>query len=223
MSSARRFRDLFFVRAITLNLADEGYCGMAFSWRRSGPDRFEAFISPRLKTMYRVAYRFCGSVVDAEDLVQDVVIKLMSRIDELEALDNPDAWLGRVIYRQFVDQRRYQQRQRTVSFSVVGPGDDPLGFMEDSFVAEDTSSPDHRFQQSQLHISVAQVLGCFTAEQRALLVLADMESMPLHDVAEIMGIPVGTVKSRLHRTRGLLRDRLQNWMEPNAGLRRVNE
>ncbi len=189
------------------------------AWWRRRKDPYEAFIQPRLDEMFRIACRFCDSREDAEDLLQDVVIKLAPRVEELLQLQQPGPWLAKVIYRQFIDMKRQQLRQRTLSLSVVGD----LSEQDTAVGAHTDPQPDPATTKfhSQVQGLVATALASLTPDQRALVVLADMEELPLADVAQILDIPVGTVKSRLHRTRALLRQRLEKKIEPDMVIDRV--
>lgn len=186
-------------------------------WRKK-QDPYEAFIQPRLEEMFRIACRFCDSREDAEDLLQDVVLKLAPRVNELLQLQQPEPWLAKVIYRQFIDMKRQQLRQRTLSLSVVGDLSE-----HDAAAACTDLQPDPPAMRyhSQVQELIAKALASLTPDQRALVVLADMEELPLADVAQILDVPVGTVKSRLHRTRALLRQRLEKKIEPDGIVDRV--
>ena len=85
---------------------------------------FDALIRPYLDRLYRLSYRLAGSKDEAEDLFQDVLIKIYPRMDELIDIDEPGSWLCRVLYNHFVDNRRRYQRQRLV---VVSEGQLPEG------------------------------------------------------------------------------------------------
>ena len=73
-------------------------------------DEFVTLLRPYVEGMYRLAYRFCGAREDAEDLVQDLLVKLYPRLEELRGIDNLQSWLATVLYRQFVDRTRHHNR-----------------------------------------------------------------------------------------------------------------
>lgn len=162
---------------------------------------FEALIRPHLDRLYRLAYRLTLTVADAQDLVQDVLVKLYPRRDELTSIDDLKPWLSRVLYNQFVQQtRRYRsQRLRVVlggdgdpMDSLVGPGEDPAeGALRSFDITE-----------------VRAALGKLSEEHRTVLLMHDAEGYKIEEIQTITGIPAGTVKSRLHRARARLRELL---------------
>jgi len=94
-------------------------------------DAFETLLRPHLDALYRLAYRFTGNPADAEDLVQDVLIKLYPRRAELASIERLRPWLARVLYRQFVDKSRIHARTPFASLELVDEDDqhahdDPL-------------------------------------------------------------------------------------------------
>src|SRR5258706_11531281 len=97
-------------------------------YRRARPDalNFEDLLRPQVEYLYRLAWRFTGSVADAEDLVQDVLIKLFPRTQELLEIEKLRPWLARVLYNQFVDSVRRQARSPVVELVTDESEDNPL-------------------------------------------------------------------------------------------------
>src|SRR6266850_6068124 len=98
----------------------------ASEYRRARPAalNFEDLLRPQVEYLYRLAWRFTGSVADAEDLVQDVLIKLFPRTRELLEIERLRPWLARVLYRQFVDSIRKQARSPNAGFADDAEGED---------------------------------------------------------------------------------------------------
>src|SRR5690606_32776413 len=156
-----------------------------------------------------------GNSQDAEDLVQDVVVKLYPRLDELESVDQLRPWLNRVLYRQFIDGLRKKSRQADQPVSDLMDADSQSDWL-DSLEADD-HSPELALGQAQLGPMLDKALARLSPDQRTLLLLHDVDGWRQEDVAEVLGVPVGTVKSRLHRCRANLRKFLQECMEPEPG------
>lgn len=150
-----------------------------------------------MEGMYRLAFRFCGSREDAEDLVQDLLIKLYTRLDELRGIDNLQSWLATVLYRQFVDRTRHQNR------SPVQLTDDGETFP----VSMDNTAlqPESQLLNSEAVDRVEQALFELNEDQRILVVLHDVEGYKLAEIQQMLDIPIGTLKSRLHRAREQLK------------------
>src|SRR5947207_13761729 len=95
-------------------------------YRRARPpeSNFEGLLRPQVEYLYRLAWRFTGSVADAEDLVQDVLIKLFPRTRELLEIEKLRPWLARVLYNQYVDSVRKRARSPIVELVTEAEGDD---------------------------------------------------------------------------------------------------
>ncbi|MDK9558568.1 RNA polymerase sigma factor [Marinobacter sp. M216] len=181
-------------------------------FRQSKSKRFERLVHPHLRPLHTFAYRLTGSQHDAEDLVQDVVTKLFPKVDELERVEDLRPWLHRVLYRQFVDNVRKRPAGREVSENALGPKDQQTPFLETLSGTEPDplTHTDNDRRSAILH----RLIGELQPDQRTLLLLHDSEGWRQEDIAEILDVPLGTIKSRLHRVRALLRTKLQEEMEP---------
>lgn len=167
--------------------------------------RFEQLMGPHMKHLFQLAFRFTGQRDDAEDLVQDLLLKLYPRLQEMQQIDKLAPWLTTVLYRLFVDQFRRQQR------SVVDYGED------DSMYAthvSDVPGPSDRVNAEMIRSNIHNALQKLKQEQRILVLLHDVEGYSLEEIRQMIDIPVGTIKSRLSRARTRLRE-IINYMEPN--------
>ncbi|SFR83351.1 RNA polymerase sigma-70 factor, ECF subfamily [Marinobacter daqiaonensis] len=181
-------------------------------FRRSPARRFEDAVRPHLVGMYRFAYRLTGQREDAEDLVQDVLTKLFPRAEELYEVDQPGAWLNRVLYRRFIDVTRKRGRQADRPASSLMSEEAGADFL-DSLV-DSAAGPARHLGDEQLQQAVAGALDSLSPDQRTLLLLHDVDGWRQEDIAEVLGIAVGTVKSRLHRCRASLRSNMAKELEP---------
>jgi len=174
---------------------------MAFSnWfsRRSDSDRFEQLVFPHIDHLYRLAFRFTGRREDAEDLVQDLLVKLYGRQQEVETIDKLRPWLAQVLYRLFIDQVRQQKRRPSVDESEA-----------DCDVFENPEGgPEQLVQQAIVQDRLQQAFTALNDDQRALLALHDIEGYTLAELESVLETPIGTLKSRLHRARQKLREKL---------------
>lgn len=181
-------------------------------FRLSKAKRFEHLVEPHLDSLYRFAYRLTGVQHDAEDLVQDVLVKLYPRLAELEGVDKPRPWLKRVLYRQFVDQFRRRGRQIDRPVSELVDAESQIDWLDS--LESDAAGPQAIFEQNRLGPALDRVLSSLPPDQRTLLLLHDVDGWRHDEIALVLDIPVGTVKSRLHRCRGQLRKKLQRELEP---------
>ena len=156
---------------------------------------------PYLDRLYRLSFRLAGNKAEAEDLFQDVLIKIYPRMDELIEIDEPGSWLCRVLYNHFVDNRRRYQRQRLV---VINEGQLPEGKGLDSLPGDLDPAADADRRDNIMRLDSA--LQKLSDEHRLVVLLHDTEGYKLTEIQELTGTPVGTLKSRLHRARARLRE-----------------
>ncbi|MBI5559499.1 MAG: RNA polymerase sigma factor [Deltaproteobacteria bacterium] len=157
--------------------------------------------------MYRVAYRLCGTVDEAEDLVQDVLVKLYPRRRDLENIEKIGPWLVKVLYRTFIDQRR--RSSRSPLHLVQNTNDEENYSLLESIPSED-SGPEEISQNIQIREKLLGAISSLNMDQQHICLLHDLEGYTLLELEEILETPIGTLKSRLHRARGSLRKLLQD-------------
>ncbi|MEX2488209.1 MAG: RNA polymerase sigma factor [Pseudomonadales bacterium] len=166
-----------------------------FRTRAARDRRFRELVQPHLKPMYRVAYRWAQNAEDAEDLVQETLTKVSGRIDEMEKIETRGPWLIKILYRSFVDFHRKRGRS---------PGDSPSNRDADSDLLDEelgnAANPDIA-RRLELQRDLLKALEVLNADQREVILLHDAEGYTATEVALILDISEGTVKSRLHRAR----------------------
>ena len=140
-------------------------------FRQSKSKRFEALVRPHLRALYSFAYRLTGSQHDAEDLVQDVVTKLVPKVDELERVEDLKPWLHRVTYRQFVDNIRKRPVGRETNESALGRDEDQTTYLE---TLPDLESDPSRLTENHRNAAILQrLVGELKPDQRTLLLMHD--------------------------------------------------
>jgi RNA polymerase sigma-70 factor (ECF subfamily) len=163
---------------------------------------FESLVKPHLDRLYRLSYRLTDSKPEAEDLFQDVLIKVFPRLDDLIDIDKPGPWLCRIMYNHFIDNRRRFARQRLVSVDEEQlPGQSVESQPGDLDPVRDAERMDNIMRLDG-------ALAKLSEEHRLVVLLHDSEGFKLVEIQEITGTPVGTLKSRLHRARARLRELL---------------
>lgn len=185
--------------------------------KKRDPDPFMSLVEPHLDLMYRMAWRWTRHPESAEDLVQDVLVRLLPRQAELERVDRLRPWLIRVLYRRFVDVHR-RQRAAPVDTESTHRADDTLFEDRIEQVADDSDAL-LRLEQQQI---LDRALDDIDAGQRDTVTLHYIEGYAVTEVAEILEVSVGTVKSRLHRARRHLREILASG-EPSGSPVRVEK
>ena len=165
--------------------------------------RFEQSVRPHFARLYRLAWRLTGSKDAGEDLFQELMIKAFASLDKIEALDRPGPWLARVMYNLFVDQHRRFARQRMLLVEEGQLSGEGLA----AFAGKDDPELDSLQAEHTRRLEAA--LGEISEEHRIVVLLHDADGHKISEIQELMGIPVGTIKSRLHRARAHLRQILE--------------
>ncbi len=162
---------------------------------------FEALVKPHLDRLYRLAFRLARQKSEAEDLFQDVLIKVFPRMEELIEVDQPGSWLCRVMYNHFIDNQRRFARQRLVAVPEehLPPGQGLEELPGDLDPVVDAERADNIMRLDA-------ALSKLSDEHRLVVLLHDTEGYKLHEIQELTGTPIGTLKSRLHRARARLRE-----------------
>lgn len=158
---------------------------------------------PHLDRLYRLAFRLCNDRSRAEDLFQELLIKAFGKLDELVEIEHPGSWLCRIMYNQFVDDYRRFQRQR---LHVVDEGHLAGGIDE----LPGGNDPRAESERDQTWERLDAALSELSDEHRIVVLLHDTEGYKLEEIHDLMGVPVGTIKSRLHRARARLKEILVN-------------
>lgn len=190
---------------------------LPFRRTRTAASKFEDLLRPHVEYLYRLAWRFTGNMADAEDLVQDVLLKLYPRTQELFNIGQLRPWLAKVLYHQYIDSVRQRARTPIADPTNSTDGDD------DPFdgLPAIQESPEERAERGQWHERILRALDQLNPDQRAVVAMHDIEGYSLEELEAILETPIGTLKSRLHRARERLRQLLG--MEPFSAGKRVRE
>lgn len=174
---------------------------------------FDRLLREHVPALYRSAYRWTGAVDRAEDLVQELLVRLYPKLDELRGLDRIRPWALRVMYRIFVDQVR-RERSSPVQFGAnPSAGEDDE---ESQQLIDPAAEPDELVEQEFTLERVMAAWESLGEDHRVVLSMHDIEDYSLPELAQIMDVPLGTLKSRLHRARARLRDLLAMERNPPA-------
>jgi RNA polymerase sigma-70 factor, ECF subfamily len=170
------------------------------------PTEFERDALAHLPTLLAVSSRLTRNGTEAEDLVQDTLLKALKAREHFAQGSNMRAWLLRILTNTFINRYRRGGLERSV---LDGPDADPLA---DGWIGASTMEamrdPESRALRSLLEKEILAALDELPEEFRLAVVLSDVEELSYKEIADIMGCPIGTVMSRLHRGRRLLKGRL---------------
>ncbi len=178
--------------------------------------RFNELMSETYRKVYNMAYRLSGSRTDAEDLTQDAYVRAYRSFSDYEG-DRPfENWIFRIVTRLYLDLLRSRRRRvKAVSYDtpITGSSGDENLYFE---MPDRSPNPEQLMLENLFGEDLQRVLGTLTPEQRTLITMADVEGVPYRHIAEALGKPVGTIRSRLHRTHKLIRSRLEQMKHEGA-------
>lgn len=164
------------------------------SAQRGDDQAFGHLIEPHLNRVYRLALRTLGRPQEAEDAVQDALCKAWRALPRFRGEARFSTWLHRIVLHTCLDRAR-----KPVVFLLE----------EEALAAAAPHDPEAEWQGLEVRHEVEQALSRLSAPYRAVLTLFYLEDLPLRDVAAILSLPVGTVKTHLHRARLALRAELE--------------
>ncbi len=170
---------------------------------------FDNEFLPHLDAMYNFAYRLTFDQDDAKDLVQDTFMKAYRFINSFEKGTNAKAWLYRILKNSFInDFRKKSKEPGKVDYQEVE------NFYNSDNVDE-SKTVDLRIDtvKDMMGDEVTNALNALAVDFRTVIILCDLEGFTYEEMAKILDIPIGTVRSRLHRARNLLKEKLKSYAE----------
>jgi RNA polymerase sigma-70 factor (ECF subfamily) len=171
-------------------------------------DIFNREFMPHINSMYNFAFRLTMDEDDANDLVQDTYLKAFRFIASFERGTNAKAWLFRILKNSFInDYRKRSKEPSKVDYQEV----ETTYNSEDGLETQVTSDLRTESVQDLIGDEVANALNSLPVDFRTVIILCDIEGFTYEEMAKILDIPIGTVRSRLHRARNLLKDKLRNY------------
>ncbi len=168
---------------------------------------FDHEFLPHINSMYNFGYRLTLDRDDAKDLVQDTYFKAFRFIESFQRGTNAKAWLFRILKNSFInDYRKKIKEPNKVDYQEV----------ESYYNSEDVDrqiTPDLRVDalKDMIGDEISNALNALDVDFRTVIILCDLEGFKYEEMAKILDIPIGTVRSRLHRARQLLKEKLSEY------------
>jgi RNA polymerase sigma factor (sigma-70 family) len=168
-------------------------------------ERWEQLVAEHSGRVYRLAYRLTGNSHDAEDLTQEVFVRVFRSLHTYTP-GTMEGWLHRITTNLFLDQARRKQRIRFDALSDEAAGRLPSAL----------PTPDVHHMDQMFDADIETALSSLAPDFRAAVVLCDVEGLTYEEIADVLGLKLGTVRSRIHRGRAQLRTALAH-RAPSAG------
>jgi RNA polymerase sigma-70 factor (ECF subfamily) len=163
------------------------------------PPTWEQVVRDHSDRVYRLAYRLTGNSHDAEDLTQEVFVRVFRSLSSYTP-GTFEGWLHRITTNLFLDLARRRQRIRF----------EGLGEEADARLCGAEPTPSQAFDERHLDLDIAAALADLPPDYRAAVVLCDIEGLSYNEIADALGVKLGTVRSRIHRGRAQLRTALEH-------------
>jgi RNA polymerase sigma-70 factor, ECF subfamily len=170
--------------------------------------------------LYNAMLRLVGDREEARELVQEAFTRGLSSLSTYRGDAAPYTWLFRIAVNLAISQLRKVQRQRVFSLDPLlnpttggGRNQDQATALLDRMARDKGETPPQKLERRERDQAVLAALGKLDAEYRAVLVMRDIEGFDYQQMADVLGLPLGTLKSRLFRARLALRDELRAYMK----------
>ncbi len=159
------------------------------------------------QSVYSLVYRILGPGFDVDDIIQQVFIKVFKSLPSFKGLSSLDTWIYRITSKVCTDQLRKKYRKRQLD--IIDGSDEMIDYV----AAPSKYNPDKNMEHQELSKQVFEALEKLSVEKKTVVVMFEMEQMSLEQIADILDLPVGTVKSRLFHARRDLERFLKRYLE----------
>jgi len=185
-----------------------GHQGMKKDYsRKEKNDIFEEEFLPHIHSMYNFAYRLTFNEDDSKDLVQDTYLKAFRFIESFEKGTNAKAWLFRILKNSFInDFRKKSKEPSKLDYQEV-----ETYYNSDDVDEKITTDLRAETVQDMIGDEISNALNSLDVDFRTVIILCDLEGFKYDEMAKILDVPIGTVRSRLHRARNLLKEKLTEY------------
>lgn len=180
--------------------------------------QFEALAYPHMDALYRTALRLTRNPLDAEDLVQEVYLRGFRFLEKFEQGTNFKAWIFRILTNTFINE--YRKKARTPQHVEFEERTENVA--SEAAAEQQFSAPNELRDHTQLFgDEVNAALQTLSEDFRLVIILCDIEEFAYKEIAKILGIPMGTVMSRLSRARTQLQKQLREYAEQEGFIKRT--
>ena len=183
--------------------------------QKGDPDAFSRLVALHEHMVFNLAFRLTGDPEEAKDVAQDVFLLVYRMLGRFQGRSSLNTWIYRIVVNQCHNRRRFWKRRfkdRSLPLEDMTPRDEARC----SEVGAEATSPYEELRRREAKRTVQAALLELTFEHRAILLLREVEGLSALQVAPSLGLPEGTVKSRLSRAREALRHRLRCRLEPGG-------
>lgn len=171
--------------------------------KRGDVEAFEQLVSQYEKKVYNLSYRLTGSHEDASDVAQEAFVRVYTSLPEFRGDSSFATWLFRIVHNACLDELRKRKRQRVTSIDETVMVDD--GEIGRQFATE-SDGPEQALERVETQRAVQTAISSLDEEYRIVVMMRDIQGYSYNEIADTLGINLGTVKSRLNRARHALKE-----------------
>jgi len=161
-------------------------------------------------SIFHVAYRMLGDSAEASDVVQEIFLKVFKNISGFKGEAALKTWIFRIAFSEILNRLRWWKRR--YRFSTVSLDDDQNGNGNGHHISDARPTPEQVLQSKEQEAAIQQALSKLSSDHRSIIVLRDIEGFSYNEIADVLGISIGTVKSRLARARSDLKKSLMRYL-----------
>jgi RNA polymerase sigma-70 factor, ECF subfamily len=170
-------------------------------------EEFEKLVKANRDALYRIAYRLTGNRDDAEDLLLEALTEAWESFNHFQKGTEFVRWVATIMTHTFLDWQRKNSHYEFVSLDEPSEEDE-----EPLELPDETDDPEKLVLRREFWRAAKRALDELPPEFRTVVALVDMEGLSYEEAAKILNCPIGTVRSRLHRARTILREKLKDWL-----------
>jgi RNA polymerase sigma-70 factor (ECF subfamily) len=168
------------------------------------PEAFDRFVARFRPRIFQYSWLMCGDREDAEEVAQETLLRVFESLDQLRDPDRVRAWVFRIAKNACLMKRRR---------SIYAPACElPL----DDVHADQQPLPDRQVLRGEMHAALQQAIAALPEIYRAVVILRDMEELSTEETAQLLDVPADVVKTRLHRARVALRQKMDEYLHATA-------
>jgi len=173
---------------------------------------YDELVRTYSSSIFHVAYRMLGDSAEASDVVQEIFLKVFRNIAGFKGEAALKTWIFRIAFSEVLNRLRWWKRRHR--FATVSLDDQPNGSGTGAAhtVASSSPTPEQVMQSKEQETAIQQALGRLSREHRSIIVLRDIEGFSYNEIADVLGVSIGTVKSRLARARADLKQSLMRYL-----------
>src|SRR3989441_4349586 len=163
-------------------------------------------------SIYHVAYRMTGDAAEASDAVQDIFLKIFRNIGGFKGEAALKTWIFKIAFSEILNRLRWWKRRHRFATLSLDEKPNGNGNPASDFVRDAGPTPEEVLQSKERDNAIQQALWRLSHEHRSIIVLRDIEGFSYNEIADVLGISMGTVKSRLARARADLKKSLMRYL-----------